>query len=94
MPSPLDRLIDAAVRCVKCNKPRADCRCYVTLECPCCGRRQPFTERHVTDPPNAVKVVFPCDKCPQEAALVDYFDAEDRQIDCDGNLMRQTRRQA
>lgn len=94
MPSPLDRLIDAAVRCLKCGKAGmpGTCGCWVRLECPCCDKSRPFAARDQTDPPNAVRVVFPCDECPQEAVDVAYFDAEGRQIDCGGNPLPQAAR--
>lgn len=58
----------------------------VMLECPHCGRTQrSWPER--TDPPNTAKVVATCNKCPEDAAIVDYFDKDGRQIDDLGNPM-------
>lgn len=56
----------------------------VILECPHCGRTMNSCADK-TDPPGTVKVVSTCDKCPEDAAIVDYFNAEGKQIDLEGN---------
>lgn len=83
--SPIERAIDAA-----CGyKPsKLEPSGNVWLECPQCRRKQRVA-RDKTDPPNAYRVQASCPKCRDEATIVDYFDAEGRQIDCDGNIMRQ-----
>lgn len=58
-------------------------RKLVTLECPGCKRTKQVQSED-TDPPNTAKVVFMCDRCPEDAAIIDYFDAEGRQINLDG----------
>ena len=52
----------------------------VTLECPHCGRTRE-TPRDPTDPPATARVRTKCDRCDDgDFALVDYFDAEGRQV--------------
>lgn len=58
-------------------------RKLVTLECPRCKRTK-RVQPEDTDPPNTAKVVSMCDRCPDDAAIIDYFDAEGRQINLDG----------
>jgi len=58
----------------------------VMLECPTCGRKQPtVTER--SDPPRTALVRAVCDRCPDDAALISYFDAYGNQIDDRGRPM-------
>lgn len=60
MASPIERLIDATVRCVKCGKPPG-CDCWVLLRCPSCGR-QKYTERADSEPPGET-VELECPEC-------------------------------
>jgi len=55
----------------------------VTLECPSCGRTQNALP-DPTDPPRTAKVRVVCDRCPDDAAVVDYFDSKGRQIGPNG----------
>lgn len=80
--SPLDAMIDAVCACVKCGqKGRAgSCGCWVTLECPKCGKRR-FAERDEFDPPNTARVQIQCPDC--NAGDFDqphYFDADGREL--------------
>ncbi|MGJ0505643.1 MAG: hypothetical protein ACR652_00625 [Methylocystis sp.] len=85
--SPIERAIDAA-----CGyKPTDDVApSQVWLECPQCGRKQRVA-RDETDPPSAYRVRFSCPKCRDEARIVEYFDAQGRKIDCDGNISEEGR---
>lgn len=62
--SPIGRMIDAAVRCLKCGVqgPPLTCDCWVLLKCPQC-KRQKFTERQKTDPPHAKLIELRCPDC-------------------------------
>ena len=51
----------------------------VTLECPTCGRRKEALP-DPSDPPRTTLVRAVCDRCPDDAALVSYFDAYGNQI--------------
>ena len=82
MPSPIERAIDAAMRCLKCGKGMGDpeCCCWVTITCRGCGRRK-MVERDKTDPPATARVDCICDRCDQgDKAEVFYFDSSGRQI--------------
>ena len=69
-------------------KPRGWNLRVVTLECRHCGRtKRSWPDR--SDPPNTAKVVSTCDQCPEDAAIVDYYDKDGRQIDDQGNPMAQ-----
>lgn len=86
--TPIDRMIDAAVSCVKCGTPGVGtCDCWVKLECPSC-RRWKWADRDNTDPPGTRRVRAVCDRCPKDAAVIDYFDAQGRQIDLEGRPIR------
>lgn len=82
---PIHTLIDAGVKCGKCGTPGVGtCDCWVKLECPKC-KRTLTVERDETDPANCARIVTSCPECNRgDFALVDYFDAEGRQINCDG----------
>ena len=45
-PSPIALAMDRVMRCVLCKRSKGDpdCRCWVTLQCPTCGRTM-LTER-------------------------------------------------
>lgn len=61
MTTPIDQMIDAAVRCVKCGKPRGQCRCWITLRCSGCGR-QKLVER-LADDPSDNEIAVTCPDC-------------------------------
>lgn len=65
-------------------------RLLVMLECPHC-RRTKSALKDKTDPPGTARVVASCDECPDDAAVIDYFDTAGRQIDLDGNPMTRAR---
>lgn len=80
---PIERMIDAA-----CGlEPKQRRRLTVIMECPVCGRTK---EARIdkSDPPNTAKVRAVCNECPDDAAMVDYFDEAGRQIDLNGTPMR------
>lgn len=61
--TPISRMIDAAVSCVKCGKKGLfTCDCWINLECPKCGTRK-TTERLETDHPKSKKVLITCPEC-------------------------------
>ena len=55
----------------------------VTLECPICGRRKTVATAK-SDPPRTALVRSTCNDCPDDAAIIDYFDAYGNQIDDKG----------
>lgn len=82
---PIHSLIDASAKCVKCGAPMGKCSCWITLECPGCHQKR-TVERDETDPANCARIVTSCPECNHgDFALVDYYDAEGRQINCDGD---------
>jgi hypothetical protein len=76
--------IDRACGFNRARPPRAK---TVTLECPVCKKRK-IVAKDKTDPENAARVVFACPDCADEVNIIDYFDADGRQIDCDGNPLK------
>ena len=58
----------------------------VTMRCPQCGRRQSAV-MDPSDPPGTAVVSATCNMCPDDAAVIDYFDAAGRQIDLEGKVM-------
>jgi hypothetical protein len=56
----------------------------VMLRCPHCGRTMEV-DPDPTDPPGTAVVSSTCDRCPDDATIIDYFDAQGRQIDLEGN---------
>lgn len=82
-------------RCVKCGwsyRTGEACRNlahrpHVTLVCPHCKRRKRAAVDS-TDPPGTAEVHASCDRCPQDATLVDYFNARGRQIGLDGRVLK------
>lgn len=80
MPSPIEKMIDAAAKCAKCGAPMGGCSCWLALECPKCHRKQ-AVEREDYDPPRAVKVHIQCPEC--NAGDFDsprYFDSEGKSV--------------
>ena len=58
----------------------------VTLEC--YRRRTMVVARDATDPPNVARVRCRCDRCDDgDHDMTDYFDAQGRQINVDGEVM-------
>lgn len=59
-----------------------------TLRCPICKSEQRCA-RDSSDPANCTLIELTCPLChvDGERQLIDYFDANGKQIDCDGNLM-------
>ena len=60
----------------------------VTLKCTKC-RRRVRTPREDSDPVNATRIETLCDRCDDGGNFpqVFYFDGENREINCDGELM-------
>ena len=60
----------------------------ITLKCTKC-KRKISAERDDTDPPNAVRMETECDRCDRGGGWPEtfYYDAENNQIDCDGNIL-------
>lgn len=87
-PSAIDLAIDRATG----NPGLRWVRRSVMLECRHCERRQP-APMDETDAPGTARVVCVCDRCPQEDnGLIDYFDAQGRQLDLEGRPMGHARR--
>jgi hypothetical protein len=59
------------------------------LRCHKC-KREKETDILSYVPENCALVVSVCPDCPGDMSDEDYFDAEGRQIDCDGNLLHNT----
>ena len=59
----------------------------VTLECPTCRRRK-SARADPSDPPRTALVRAVCNECPDDAAVIDYFDAYGNQIDGQGRPLR------
>jgi rubredoxin len=87
MPSPIERMIDAA--CGVPKSERFDRPAPVKLECPKCGAEK-MAARDKTDPPNTYIVKLTCPKCHDEGDFqqVDYFNQQGEQIDLSGNPVR------
>lgn len=63
MTKPVDRLVDASVRCGKCGNPGVGiCDCWVKLKCPKC-KRTLTVERQDLDPPKTALVEIQCPEC-------------------------------
>lgn len=80
--SPLERMIDAACKCVKCGRAGepGSCGCWIKLQCPKCGTSR-LTDRDATDPPAAVRLQVQCPYCnPGDFDEPIYFDALGRQM--------------
>jgi predicted nucleic acid-binding Zn-ribbon protein len=79
-----------AFSCTRCGAAMGTCDCWtqITLECPQCGRTKKVY-RDDTDPPGTARVVAHCDTCPgEDNGLIDYFDAQGRQIGVpDGDIL-------
>lgn len=89
--SPIDRMIDDACGFKPLTgemTPERKARIIVKLRCPKCKAEQECA-RDDSDPPNCALVEITCLKCHDgsDRQLVDYFDADGRQIDCDGNAV-------
>lgn len=59
--SPINRLIDGAMRCTRCDLTMDHCLCYVRLACPICGRTM-LADHDETNPPLTGIVLYPCPK--------------------------------
>lgn len=60
---------------------------FVLFRCPKC-KRVAKVERADTEPPNCAVVDLSCPDCnPDGPELIDYFDYQGRQIDCDGKKL-------
>lgn len=81
-PSPIEMAIDRACGLAPGGAPK---RQLVTLECPQCGKKKSVS-KDKTDPPGTVRVVMSCNDCVDDGdfRLIDYFNADGRQIDADG----------
>lgn len=81
--SPIEMMID---RATGSDPSKVKPRQMVTLRCPDC-RTEKSVRRDRTDPPGAVIVESPCDKCSNSGDRPEtlYFDAAGRQLDYDGN---------
>jgi len=87
MPTPIEKMIDASAKCAKCGAPMGKCSCWITLRCPKCKRAR-TVEREDYDPKNCAVIECSCDRCNHfDSSTVDYFDAEGRQINLDGELI-------
>ena len=75
--SPIERMIDEA--CGHTPGRALTDRAFVTLECPTCKKKKTVA-RHKSDLPGTVRVVTPCPDCSDETAIIDYFDANGKQI--------------
>ncbi len=82
--SPIEMAIDRSCGVNSAHPPRAK---TVTLECPICKKRK-IVARDKTDPINAARVVFACPDCVDEVNIIDYFDADGRQIYGDGTPLK------
>lgn len=81
--SPLGSLIGQPT-CYKSKRPPPG---KIRIYCHTC-KRWKCIDKDSSDPPNAAIIDVTCPDCnPSDRTLVDYFDEEGRQIDCDGNLM-------
>jgi len=79
-------LIDKACGVTKPLKGGSDQR-FVQFRCPKC-KRVAKVKRDETDPPNCAVVEISCPDCnPGDRELIDYFDADGQQIDCDGKKL-------
>lgn len=79
MTTPIERMIDAAMVCLRCGRKMGDaaCTCWdaMTIECPVCGRKK-TCERIDLDPSTAVRMVAVCPRCPgAEDQIVRWYDA-------------------
>jgi hypothetical protein len=55
----------------------------ITLECPRCGRTM-LSALECSDPPGTARIVSVCDRCPEDASIVDYFNVAGVQLNLDG----------
>ena len=84
--SPLDMMIDKACG-FDPSAPRPP-RDTVTLRCPVC-KSEKIVDRHKTDPQGTAVVESACLACLHSGDFdtVNYFSADGRQIDLDGNVL-------
>ena len=83
-PTPIERMVDAATGTATSRVRRT-----VILTCPHCPRRMTVA-MDPTDPPNTARISATCDRCPDDAAVIDYFNAQGQQIDLKGAPMKGT----
>jgi hypothetical protein len=85
MNSPIEKLIDAQVRCVKCGEPRG-CACWIFLRCPRCGKKK-MIDRTTDDYPDAERVEIICPKCDDgDFHETMYYDKAGKHITRDPNM--------
>lgn len=78
MPSPIERMIDAACGVKPGDTPAPPSR--IQLECKKCGKTK-MVQRVKHDPPAAVKVCITCPECnPGDFDETMHFDAEGRHL--------------
>ena len=75
--APIERMIDEACG-LRSGKKLAG-MAFVTLECPTCKKKK-TVPRDKTDLPGTARVVMNCPDCCDEATIIDYFDANGKQI--------------
>lgn len=88
MASPIERMMDSVMRCVRCDAPMGKCDCWVkniTLRCPACKRTQMVCKDR-SDPPGTAIVEATCDRCDDGGGFPEthYYDAQGRWFDGEG----------
>jgi DnaJ-class molecular chaperone len=82
--SPIESLVDAAVRCTRCGARMGQCGCWVKvkLRCPNCHRTQEVVKED-TDPVGTAVVEVACPDCqgPGDRPETHYYDAKGRWFD-------------
>ncbi len=84
MPTPIEALIDKACGYVPHdpeNDYRKDPEHSILLQCSVC-QRLIMTQRHLSDPKQAARIVFPCNRCGTgaEGGQVQYYDADGERV--------------
>lgn len=81
--SPIESMIDAAVRCVNCGAKPGECDCWsVALRCPQCKRTK-RVGRETSDPPGTAVVAAVCNDCADQMRNVPdvlFFDADGKPL--------------
>ena len=85
MRSPIERMIDEACGFdPDAPEPKRD---LLNLRCPQCSKVF-LVDRSAVDPPGAAVIECPCLDCRDHDPVVRWFNAEGRELDFDGKLMR------
>lgn len=86
--TPIERLLTGVtMRCTICERTTdVGCDCWVTMRCPTC-KLEKQAPRDATDPKGTAVVVCLCPECAGgDFSLVDYFDANGKQLDVPSDI--------